>query len=203
MIAIVDYGAGNISSVKKALEHLGAETQVTSDPSVIAAAEKIVMPGVGHFSRCQWLNEQLRAPVLDAIKSGKPFLGICVGMQWLFSGSTEAPETPGAALFGWRVFSLPCFSKIAARRLEPIGSSSRIAPAPGREQRRICLLHPLISRAGDCRDDGLHKLWRRFFCRRGTRQCFWRAVSSGEIRGSGLENPGEFLCPLSRSIPAS
>lgn len=107
MIAIVDYGAGNISSVKKALEHLGAETQVTSDSSVIAAAEKIIMPGVGHFSRCQWLNEKLRTPVLDAIKSGKPFLGICVGMQWLFSGSTEAPETPGAALFGCECSRFP------------------------------------------------------------------------------------------------
>src|SRR3981081_2016517 len=99
MIAIVDYGAGNISSVKKALEHLGADARVTSDPLVIAAAQKLVMPGVGHFSRCQLLNERLRAPVLDAVKSGKPFLGICVGMQWLFAGSTEAPETPGAALF--------------------------------------------------------------------------------------------------------
>lgn len=99
MIAIVDYGAGNISSVKKALEHLGAGSQVTSDPAVIAAAKKIVVPGVGHFSRCQSLNENLRASVLEGISSGKPFLGICVGMQWLFQGSTEAPETPGAALF--------------------------------------------------------------------------------------------------------
>jgi glutamine amidotransferase len=99
MIAIVDYGAGNISSVRKALEHLGANAQVTSDPSVIAAAQKIVMPGVGHFSRCQSLNEHLREPVLNAIKGGKPFLGICVGMQWLFAGSTEAADTPGAALF--------------------------------------------------------------------------------------------------------
>jgi glutamine amidotransferase len=107
MIAIVDYGAGNISSVKKALEHLRAETQVTSDSSLIAAAEKIIMPGVGHFSRCQWLNEKLRTPVLNAIKSGKPFLGICVGMQWLFSGSTEAPETPGAALFGGECSRFP------------------------------------------------------------------------------------------------
>jgi len=99
MIAIVDYGAGNISSVKKALEHLGADAHVTSDASVIADAQKLVVPGVGHFTRCQALNKQLRVPVLDAIKSGKPFLGICVGMQWLFAGSTEAPETPGAAIF--------------------------------------------------------------------------------------------------------
>jgi imidazole glycerol-phosphate synthase subunit HisH len=99
MIAIVDYGAGNISSVRKALEHLRAGAKVTSDPAVIAAAQKIIVPGVGHFSRCQSLNASLRAPVLDAIRIGKPFLGICVGMQWLFAGSTEAPETPGAALF--------------------------------------------------------------------------------------------------------
>jgi imidazole glycerol-phosphate synthase subunit HisH len=99
MIAIVDYGAGNISSVKNALEHLGVEAQVTSDPAVIAVAEKIVVPGVGHFSRCQSLNENLRASVLEGISAGKPFLGICVGMQWLFAGSTESPETPGAAIF--------------------------------------------------------------------------------------------------------
>jgi glutamine amidotransferase len=99
VIAIVDYGAGNISSVKKALDHLGVEAQVTDDPSIIAVAEKILVPGVGHFSRCQPLNENLRGPVLEAIAAGKPFLGICVGMQWLFQGSTEAPETPGAGLF--------------------------------------------------------------------------------------------------------
>lgn len=107
MIAIVDYGAGNISSVKKALEHVGAEAQVTSDPAVITAAEKLVVPGVGHFSRCQSLNFNLRAPVLEAIQSGKPFLGICVGMQWLFAGSTEAPETPGAALFAGECSRFP------------------------------------------------------------------------------------------------
>lgn len=99
MIAIVDYGAGNISSVKKAFEHLGASVEVTSNPGVIASAEKIVVPGVGHFSRCQSLNSRLCEPVLSAIREGMPFLGICVGMQWLFEGSTEAPQTPGAGLF--------------------------------------------------------------------------------------------------------
>ena len=111
MIAIVDYGAGNISSVKKALEHLGSDAQVTSDPAVIARAEKLVVPGVGHFSRCQSLNANLRAPVLEAINSGKPFLGICVGMQWLFAGSTEAPETPGAALFAGECSRFPASVK--------------------------------------------------------------------------------------------
>lgn len=111
MIAIVDYGAGNISSVKKALEHLGSDAQVTSDPAIIAKAGKLVVPGVGHFSRCQSLNTNLRGPVLKAINSGKPFLGICVGMQWLFAGSTEAPETPGAALFAGECSRFPASVK--------------------------------------------------------------------------------------------
>ena len=107
MIAIVDYGAGNISSVKKAIEHLGMEAQVTSDPEVIAKAEKMIVPGVGHFSRCQTLNNNLRVSVLEGISAGKPFLGICVGMQWLFEGSTEAPETPGAAIFSGECSRFP------------------------------------------------------------------------------------------------
>jgi imidazole glycerol-phosphate synthase subunit HisH len=99
VIAIVDYGAGNISSVKKALEHVGARAQVTTDPQTILSAEKIVVPGVGHFCRCEALNLRMREPVLSAISRGTPFLGICVGMQWLFQGSTEAPETSGAGFF--------------------------------------------------------------------------------------------------------
>lgn len=99
MIAVVDYGAGNIGSVKKALGHLGADTRLTDDPRVVLAAEKVVVPGVGHFSRCHTLNQKLRESVLHAIGQGKPFLGICVGMQWLFTGSTESPATPGAGLF--------------------------------------------------------------------------------------------------------
>ncbi|HET8891177.1 MAG TPA: imidazole glycerol phosphate synthase subunit HisH [Candidatus Angelobacter sp.] len=128
MIAIVDYGAGNISSVKKALEHLGTDAQVTSDASVIAAAQKLIVPGVGHFTRCQTLNQSMRAPILEAIKSGKPFLGICVGMQWLFAGSTEAPETPGAALFAGECSRFPASVKsphVGWNQIE-VGSNSRL-----------------------------------------------------------------------------
>ena len=128
MIAIVDYGAGNITSVRKALEHLGADAQVTSDASVIAAAQKLIVPGVGHFSRCQALNQSMRTPILEAIKSGKPFLGICVGMQWLFAGSTEAPETHGAALFAGECSRFPASVKsphVGWNQIE-IGSGSRL-----------------------------------------------------------------------------
>jgi glutamine amidotransferase len=107
VIAIVDYGAGNLASVKKALDHLGAQSAVTPDPVVIASAVKVVVPGVGHFSRCRQLNGPLRSAVLQAIRQGKPFLGICVGMQWLFEGSTEAPDTPGAGLFPGQCSQFP------------------------------------------------------------------------------------------------
>jgi glutamine amidotransferase len=109
MIAIVDYGAGNISSVKKALEHVAPQTQiqVTNDPEVIAAGDKLVMPGVGHFCRCEGLHGALGSAVLEAISRGVPFLGICVGMQWLFEGSTEAPQTPGAAFFPGQCSKFP------------------------------------------------------------------------------------------------
>ena len=126
MIAIVDYGAGNISSVKKALEHVGANAEVTADPSVILSAEKIVIPGVGHFCRCQNLNLNLREPVLSAISRGTPFLGICVGMQWLFQGSTEAPETPGASLFDGECSRFPGEVKsphVGWNRIELTGDS--------------------------------------------------------------------------------
>ena len=96
MIAIVDYGAGNLSSVKKALDWLGTENAITSDPEQVAKAAKIVLPGVGHFASTASLGRSgLRQAIAGAIKRGTPFLGICVGMQWLFQGSEESPETAG------------------------------------------------------------------------------------------------------------
>ncbi len=99
MIAIVDYGAGNLVSVKKAFDWLGHDCTVTSGASDIAKASKIVLPGVGHFSATQSLtNSGLRDAIQGAIRRGVPFLGICVGMQWMFSGSEEAPGTAGLGL---------------------------------------------------------------------------------------------------------
>lgn len=100
MIAIVDYKAGNLASVKKALEHLGFAAEITGDPAVVRQADRIVLPGVGHFSTMQRLADSgLRNAVQESISRGVPFLGICLGMQWLFTGSTEAPEVEGLGLF--------------------------------------------------------------------------------------------------------
>jgi glutamine amidotransferase len=100
VIAIVDYKAGNLASVRKAFDHLGATNLVTSDPFEVAKAEKIVLPGVGHFSATQTLEASgLRAEIAQALSRGVPFLGICVGMQWMLAGSEEAPGIPGLGLW--------------------------------------------------------------------------------------------------------
>jgi len=99
MIAIVDYGAGNLVSVKKALDFLGHECVITSDTSQIARANKIVLPGVGHFASTSALEGSgLKKAIADGIQHGVPFLGICVGMQWMFDRSEESPATSGLGL---------------------------------------------------------------------------------------------------------
>ena len=98
-IAILDYRAGNMASVQKAFEHLGKHVIVTSSPMDVCRAEKIVLPGVGHFDSTRTLDAMaLREPILDAISAGAPFLGICVGMQWMYNGSVEAPGVIGLGL---------------------------------------------------------------------------------------------------------
>jgi len=100
VIAIVDYKAGNIASVKKAFDHLGANTVVTDQPDAVARAEKIVLPGVGHFAATKALDDSgLRETIIERIERKVPFLGICVGMQWMLASSEEAPEVHGLALW--------------------------------------------------------------------------------------------------------
>src|ERR1700722_12099604 len=100
MIAVIDYKAGNLTSVVKALNYLGAETLVTQDPEVVRRAEKIVLPGVGHFQSTQLLKDLgLTEATRERVAAGVPFLGICVGLQWLYEGSTEAQATEGLCHF--------------------------------------------------------------------------------------------------------
>jgi glutamine amidotransferase len=100
-VTVIDYKAGNLTSVLKALRHLGAEIEVTdSDLGIVAAAERIVLPGVGHFAATRRLDATGLTPAIrGAIERGVPFLGICVGMQWLYAGSTEEPTQPGLRQF--------------------------------------------------------------------------------------------------------
>jgi glutamine amidotransferase len=109
VIAVLDYGIGNLRSAEKALQHLGADAALTDDPDRAALASGLVLPGVGSFGRCA---EALRASGLDraalfAIERGVPFLGICVGFQLLYEGSDESPEASGLGVLGGTVRRLP------------------------------------------------------------------------------------------------
>ncbi len=104
MIAIIDYGAGNLRSVKNALECLGAECKITGDAAEILNAEKLVLPGDGSFGYLMGVLRQkgLVAPILKSIGQGNPFLGICLGMQALFEESEESPGARGLSIFRGR-----------------------------------------------------------------------------------------------------
>jgi glutamine amidotransferase len=109
MIAVVDYGMGNLASVAKALRFLGARPQVTCRPRDIARAQAVVFPGVGAFGEAmgELRRRRLVAPLLEAIGSGKPFLGLCLGLQLLFEASDESPGVKGLSVFRGRVRRLP------------------------------------------------------------------------------------------------
>lgn len=99
MIAVIDYGAGNLASVVKAIRHLGQQCVVTTNLAEVLRADKLIIPGVGNFKATQTLaNGMLGAAIHRAIQS-KPLLGICLGLQWMFAGSSEAPDQPGLGAF--------------------------------------------------------------------------------------------------------
>ena len=101
MIAIIDYGAGNVKSVKNALDYLGFDSLLTSDANEIMNAERVIFPGVGNFGDCmKSLDDRGLVDVIKKfIDSGKPFLGICVGLQLLFEESEESPGVKGLGIF--------------------------------------------------------------------------------------------------------
>ena len=109
MIAIIDYGMGNLRSVEKALTAVGAEAVITSDADVIRSADKVILPGVGAFGDCMKnLKEYGLIPVIhETVASGKPFLGICLGLQLLFESSEESPGVEGLGIFKGAVRSIP------------------------------------------------------------------------------------------------
>jgi imidazole glycerol phosphate synthase glutamine amidotransferase subunit len=102
---IVDYGAGNIRSVQNTLDELGASYVVTNEPAIVRAAEKVILPGVGHFGQMMQAIDRLalRDPLLGRIRAGVPFLGICIGLQCLFEASEEAAGIAGLHVLPGRV----------------------------------------------------------------------------------------------------
>jgi imidazole glycerol phosphate synthase glutamine amidotransferase subunit len=101
MIAIIDYGAGNLRSVSNTLDEIGADYRIFSEPAGLECARKIILPGVGHFGQMMRALDQrgFREPLLNEIRAGVPFLGICLGLQALFESSEEAPSERGLGIF--------------------------------------------------------------------------------------------------------
>lgn len=94
-IALIDYGAGNLTSVRKGFAAAGADLFSPSEPAGLAGADAIVVPGVGHFGATIAVDGAWRSSIANAVDRGTPLLGICLGMQWLYEGSDEAPDVPG------------------------------------------------------------------------------------------------------------
>ena len=105
-VVVLDYGAGNATSVLKAFRAIGATPRIGSDASSVTGAEAIVVPGVGHFGRTASISAGVRTAIRGAIDRDVPLLGICLGLQWLFEGSDEAPEAPGLGLFTGNCFRM-------------------------------------------------------------------------------------------------
>ncbi len=126
-LTLVDYGAGNLPSVERALERLGVETQRAATREALAGSRAIVLPGVGHFGQLMRTLEArgLRGPLRDAIARGTPFLGICLGLQALFASSEEDPKQSGLGIVSGSVQPLPKTAKLPhmgwnqLRRLRP------------------------------------------------------------------------------------
>ena len=106
IVALIDYKAGNLTSVRKALTSLGAEILTPALPEDLARADAIIVPGVGHFEATAVLDSGWRAAVRKRLDAGVPLLGICLGQQWLFEGSSEAPDVPGLGVLAGRCVKL-------------------------------------------------------------------------------------------------
>ena len=131
MIVIVDYGLGNLRSVQKGFARVGYEAEISDDPRLLEKADGVVLPGVGAFGDCyDGLSDRgLVDPVKNAALSGRPFLGICVGLQLLFDGSEESPDSPGLGLIPGRVVRFAGARETGLK--VPHMGWNRLIPTPG------------------------------------------------------------------------
>jgi imidazole glycerol-phosphate synthase subunit HisH len=129
VIALVDYGAGNLTSVRKALAAIGASVWTPAIPGELGRAHGIIVPGVGHFDATRGLTADWRTAIMTTVADGTPLLGICVGLQWLFEGSAEAPDVAGLGCFAGvcrRVGVRPLDTQYPARGETPEPASLKV-----------------------------------------------------------------------------
>ena len=129
MIALVDYGAGNLTSVRKALAAVGAQVWTPTVPGELGRAHGIVVPGVGHFDATKRLSDDWRTAIKTMVDDGVPLLGICVGLQWLFEGSEESAAAKGLCTFKGTCFTFT--NRVSGRLKVPhVGWNSLHLPRP-------------------------------------------------------------------------
>jgi len=129
VIALVDYGAGNLTSVRKALAAVGADTFTPAQPDDLARARAVIVPGVGHFSATRPLDDRWQTAIRAGVEAGRPLLGICVGLQWFFAGSTEEPGLPGLGLFPGLCERLP-EQRTPILKVPHVGWNGLVFPRP-------------------------------------------------------------------------
>ena len=120
-IALIDYRAGNLTSVKKAFTAIGADLFVPDEPEQLARADAFVVPGVGHFGATRALTDPWTEAIRRGIDAGRPLLGVCLGMQWLFEGSDESPDRAGLGLLAGRCYRLPAESNGVSVKIPHVG----------------------------------------------------------------------------------
>jgi glutamine amidotransferase len=133
-VALVDYGAGNLTSVRKALDHVGMDVVVPRSSPDLDSCGALIVPGVGHFDATTPLDAAFRGAILKRVRQGVPLFGICLGLQWLFEGSDEAPVVPGLGLLKGRCVRLGGDVKVPHvgwNTLEPTRPSDLLAGAEG------------------------------------------------------------------------
>jgi len=140
VISILDYGAGNLRSVQNTLAELGAEFELVRDSAALRQAGKIILPGVGHFGQMMRALDQMqvRAALLDRIRAGVPFLGICLGLQALFQSSEEAPGERGLAIFDGEIRRFPAGARV------PHMGWNEVEPRPGSKLLRNIAARPYL-----------------------------------------------------------
>jgi glutamine amidotransferase len=120
VIALIDYRAGNLTSVRKALVAVGAEVVVPESPAELRGAAGLIVPGVGHFTATRALDGPWVESIRAHVANGRPLLGICLGMQWLFEGSDEDPDVPGLGLLAGRCYRLATGERLRPHRAEDL-----------------------------------------------------------------------------------
>jgi glutamine amidotransferase len=198
-IAVLDYGIGNLRSAEKALRHLGADAALTTDPELVRSARGVVLPGVGSFGACmQALRTSGLEPVaLEAARDGRPFLGVCIGMQMLFEGSDESPDVAGLGVVPGRVTRLPAtvrLPQIGWNTIEPVVGSRLVAGLP--DPAWFYFVH---SYAPEPDDGNVVAAW----CEHGRR--FVAAIEAGSVWATQFhpEKSGESGLALLRNFVAA